>query len=80
MSILEFLHILQLEEKSINDYGTDDPRYHNSYNEVTATFCVRVYKNIMPMVMEVLENMKTKIYLEKTVCLSNGRLKLSRSR
>lgn len=77
---MEFLHILQLEEKSINDYGTDDPRYHNSYNEVTATFCVRVYKNIMPMVMEVLENMKTKIYLEKTVCLSNGRLKLSRSR
>lgn len=74
MSILEFLYILVEEEKMINEYGTHDPRYGNSYNELTATFCMRVYNNIMPMVMEVLEAMKTKFYTEKTVCLSHGSL------
>lgn len=80
VSILEFLNVLIREEKTINEYGTEDPRYQNSYNELTATFCVRVYKNIIPMVMEVLENMKTKIVYEKTICLSHGIGLLSRSR
>lgn len=61
------------EEKTINEYGTEDPRYNNSYNELTSTFCMRVYNNIMPLVMEVLESMKKKIYLEKTICLSHGK-------
>lgn len=62
----------------INDYGTEDPRYKNSYNELTATFCMRVYTNIMPMVMEVLETMRKKYYTEKTVCLSHGPVDLFR--
>jgi hypothetical protein len=72
VSILEFLAILVEQENTIKEYGSEDPRYHISYNELTSTFCVRIYKNIMPMVMEVLETMRTKIYLEKTVCLSHG--------
>jgi len=50
-----------------------DARYANSYNELTATFCVRIFRNITPMTMEVLEKMKKEFYLEKTICLSNGR-------
>lgn len=72
ISILEFLYILSQQEKTINDYGTEDPRYNNSYNELTATFCMRVYTNIMPLVSEVLEGMRKNIYVEKTLCLSHG--------
>lgn len=73
------MNILHLEEKTITEYGTEDPRYKNSYNELGATFSVRVYKNIMPLVLEVLESMKNKYYLEKTLCLSNGTRLLTRS-
>jgi len=71
-SILEFLNCMFLQEKLANEYGLTDPRYKNSYNELTATFCVRTYRNMVPLVMEVLEKMKSEIYLEKAVCLSHG--------
>ncbi len=54
-----------------------DPRYNNSYNEVTATFAVRTFKNLMPMIMEVLEKMKKEFYVEKSVCLSHGNSRLT---
>lgn len=56
----------------INEYGMNDPRYGNSYNELTATYCVRVFKNMTPLTMEVLEKMKKEFYLEKAICLSHG--------
>ena len=71
-SVLEFLNSMFLQEKLANEYGLSDPRYKNSYNELTATFCVRTYHNMVPLVMEVLQKMKTEFYLEKTVCLSHG--------
>lgn len=58
----------------ITDYGMADPRYYNSYNEISATFCVRTFKNLMPLVIEVLDKMRTEFYVEKNVCLSHGRL------
>lgn len=72
VEILEFCNICFVQEKLVNSYGMQDARYGNSYNELTATFCVRIFKNITPMTMEVLEKMKKEYYLEKTICLSNG--------
>lgn len=65
-----------VQDKWIQEFGMQDPRYGNSYNELTATFCVRIFKNIMPLVMEVLEKMKKDYYVEKDVCLSHGPLDL----
>ena len=79
VSVLEFMQILCQEEKLIKEYGSEDQRYNNSYNELTSTFCVRLYKNIMPLILEVLETMKTKVYQEKTVCLSHGTRRSCRS-
>ena len=78
VSILEFLNLLYAQEKSMGEFGMSDPRYSNSYNELTATFCVRTFKNIIPMVMEVLEKMKKEFYVEKNVCLSHGPVDLFR--
>lgn len=70
--------MLQDQEKTISEYGMSDPRYGNSFNELTATFCVRTFKNIVPMVMEVLEKMKKEYYVEKNVCLSHAPVDLFR--
>ena len=67
------MNLVVKQENTIKDYGMSDPRYANSYNELTATFAVRTFKNIMPMILEVLEKMKTEFYVEKNVCLSHGR-------
>jgi len=49
-----------------------DPRYSNSYNELIATFCVRSFQHLMPMVLEVLEKMQTDTYEERGISLSHG--------
>ena len=74
MQVLEFTNIMFAQEKLINEYSMSDPRFNNSYNELTSTFAVRTFMNVMPMILEVLEKMKTEFYVEKNVCLSNGSL------
>jgi hypothetical protein len=49
--IMSFLDILYQEEQMINSYGMTDPRYFNSYNELSGTFCVRTFNNMMPMIL-----------------------------
>ncbi len=72
MQILELLNLLFNEEKVATEYSMLDPRYVNSYNGLISTFSVRTFHNMMPMVLDVLEKMKTEFYVEKSVCLSNG--------
>lgn len=69
---MKFLDILYNQEAMINSYGMEDPRYNNSYNEVLSTFCVRTFKAIMPMVMQVLQKMQENTYMEGDICLSYG--------
>jgi hypothetical protein len=77
--IMRFLNVLYNQEFVINNYGMSDPRYFNSYNELSATFCVRTFNNTMPMVLEVLEKMTKDFYKEKeTVCVSYGPVDLFR--
>lgn len=66
------MDILYTQESIINSYGMSDPRYEKSYNELLSTFCVRTFKVIMPMVMQVLENMQKNTYMEGDICLSYG--------
>jgi hypothetical protein len=49
-----------------------DQRYKNSYNELISTFCIRTFKVTMPMILEVLERMKTETYTERSVQLTHG--------
>lgn len=73
VDIMQFLSVLYQQEITINTYGMTDPRYFNSYNEVSGTFCVRTFNNTMPMILEVLEKMQKDFYKEKdTICVSHG--------
>ena len=77
--IMQFLNILYLQENMINKYGMNDPRYFNSYNELSGTFCVRTFNNMMPMILQVLEKMQTDFYKEKNNnCNSHGPVDLFR--
>jgi hypothetical protein len=72
MQVLEFSGILHAQEKLGSEYGMSDPRYANSYSQLTATFCVRTFKNCSPMIGKVLDNMKSEFFIEKGVCYSHG--------
>lgn len=49
-----------------------DQRYGISYSSILNTFSVRVFKNTIPMVLEVFEQMKTSFYVESKLCLSHA--------
>ena len=56
-------------------YGMTDNRMTEAIGLITASFCARTFENMMPLVLEVLENMTKKHDLEReTVCVSYGRL------
>ena len=62
-----------MEQKNmIEEYGMTDERYTNSFNELISTLCVRIFKNMIPIFLEVLDKMKTDLYFEKHICLTNG--------
>lgn len=67
-----------LKEKVITEkYGMMDDRLRDGINDITASFCSRTFKNIMPMTLEVLEQMTKKYEIEKdTICVSYGRQEL----
>ena len=69
---MELVNLAYKQETLINDYGMTDPRYKISYNELTATFCVRSFKNMMPMILEIVEKMQKDYYKEGTICLSHA--------
>jgi hypothetical protein len=68
------------QKKMIEEYGMTDERYTNSFNELISTLCVRIFKNMIPIFLEVLEKMKTDLYFEKNICMTNGRLRSPQAR
>ena len=56
--IIYFVGLLKLQNKVINEYGLHNSRIEHSFNEVVGTFTVRMFKNIMPMIQELLNGMK----------------------
>lgn len=49
--IMQFLNFLYTQDNMITKYGMNDQRYFNSYNELSGTFCIRTFNNMMPMVL-----------------------------
>lgn len=74
--ILSFVDLAQKQEKMIMYYGMNDARFAESYNELIGTFCVRVFSNLMPLVLEVANKMKTDFYDEKGMLMSHGPIDL----
>lgn len=73
LEILQFLNILILYDTMNNKFGMKDPRYRNSYRNLTATFCIRTYNNVLPSILKVAEDMQQNYVIEKdTICMSNG--------
>ena len=70
--ILKLTNLLITEEKLINQYSMSDPRLKPNIKNLLSSFSVRVFKNLMPMIMTILKKMKTECYFEKEICLSNG--------
>ena len=77
--IMRFLGILHSQENCIKEYGMTDPRYSNSYKDLSASFCIRTFNNLMPMVLEVLDKMQKEVDKERdTICVSHGPVDLFR--
>lgn len=69
---MEFAKQVSEYYKMVCKFGMRDQRYENSFNELSATFCVRTFRQVVGQVMEVIEKMKKDYYIEKSICLSNG--------
>lgn len=63
---------MQKQEEIINLYGMSDPRYQESYGDVTKTFCVRIFQNMMPMFLEVIYKMEKEYNEENGALISYG--------
>ena len=54
-------------------FGMHDARYDKSVHDLLSTFFARTFKNMIPLVLEVLEKMKTEYARENgTICVSFG--------
>lgn len=71
LQIMEFIEILYKQESLIKSYGMTDKRYEISYNELISTFCIRTFKNFMPMIVNLIKSMKTETYYEGEKCMTN---------
>ena len=49
-----------------------DPRYNNSYNELISTFCFRIFKNVMPLAIQVLKKAQTDTFDDNEICQSHA--------
>jgi hypothetical protein len=71
--ILQLINILIKQESTISLYKMNDPRYQISLNKIVSTFCIRTFNNTMPMVLEVLDKMKTDFDIgEDKICTSHA--------
>lgn len=68
-----FANLITKQAKINTKYGMTDPRYERCLGDLMTTFYSRTFKNIMPLVLQVIEKMKTEFYKEKdTICLCHG--------
>ena len=71
--LLQVADIIEKQNTRINKYGMSDKRYDRAINDILSTFFTRTFQNMMPLVLEVLEKMKTIYGKEKeTICVSYG--------
>ena len=71
--VVMFANLITKQTRLNTKYGMLDPRYERCLGDLMTTFYSRTFKNIMPLVLQVIERMKTEYYKEKdTICLSHG--------
>jgi hypothetical protein len=77
--ILQFAELVAKQNKYINKYGMEDKRYDKAIHDILATFFNRIFQTMMPLVLEVLEKMKTEFVKEnETICVSHAPVDLFR--
>lgn len=81
MDILEFSSLFQKHIDETKKVGLTDPRLEKVVADLMASFYFRIYKNIMPLVLEVLKKMQTDYQKEKQgqnsqVCVTYGHVDL----
>ena len=73
MFILRFADLMIKQNKKCRKYGMQDGRFDKALNDLLSTFFTRTFQNMMPLILEVLEKMKTVYTKEKeTICSSYG--------
>jgi len=77
--ILEFADMMSRQRKGIAKYGMVDNRVERGIHDLLATFFCRIFKNTMPLVLEVLTKMRSDYSKEReTICHSHGPVDLFR--
>ncbi len=79
LTILSFMNEIMEQKKMTEEFGMTDERYTNSFNELISTLCVRIFRNMIPIFLEVLEKMKTDLFFEKNICMTNGTSRLEQA-
>lgn len=68
-------NLVLLQQQLCIKYGMTDNRLSEAINDISASFCNRTFQTMMPLVIEVLDNMTKKYEKEKdTICVSYGRV------
>lgn len=75
MTVLQITDLVIKQSKKCAKYGMIDGRFEKAINDLLSTFFTRTFRNMMPLILEVLEKMKTDYTKEReTICVSYGRL------
>lgn len=74
MVVLQIADLIIKQRKKCERYGMADGRFERAVSDLLSTFFTRTFKNMMPLILEVLEKMKTDYTKEReTICVSYGR-------
>lgn len=79
--ILRIVDLLVRQKKKCGKYGLEDGRFDRGISDLLSTVFTRTFQNMMPLILGVLEKMKSDYTKEKeTICMSYGRPVSPRSR
>jgi hypothetical protein len=68
---MNFVSTILEQKEGIEFYGMNDIRYEQCTQPILSSFCVSSFKNVMPMVLNVLEKMLDDYHLEKeSICMT----------
>jgi hypothetical protein len=59
VELMMFIDIMHKQNNLIAEYGMRDCRFQHTVTTITSTFCMRIFKVWMPMILEVLTKIKT---------------------
>lgn len=70
---MEVANLLLKQQIFCIKYGMDDMRLSDGILDIASTICVKTFKTMMPLAMEVLDQMSKRYEVEKeSICVSYG--------